>query len=341
VIEEVDDKLVIEWKGENIGKYGVYLLKKINAEHFETIREISSVLNTKIHYMGIKDTNAITYQIVYIDSRFKEVKVQEYLGKNFELKFIGFSNKKFKHNGNTFIITIDTSKSEELRERVKRIAEEVYIPAYIGYQRFGTVRPITHVIGKLLLQRRFCDALFTILGYPYLNESETLRKFRKKVMDNELKEALEILPKKFKQERILLKNYLVTGNCFKTLKASIVPLSFYAEAYQSYLFNKYLSRKIDQLKKSEDKDSIELKIPTYYGDCDETCKEIFIEEGIERDFFKLDLFKIKLKSFKRKAFMKVRKISIRENTIEFSLDRGMYASIVLREVLRGDPRRFT
>ncbi|TRM96389.1 pseudouridine synthase, partial [Sulfolobus sp. E1] len=57
-------------------------------------------------------------------------------------------------------------------------------------------------------------------------------------------------------------------------------------------------------------------------------------------------FKISLKDLVRKAFMKIRNIKIEKVsdnsiTISFSIDRGMYATVLLREIIRGDPRKFT
>jgi tRNA pseudouridine synthase D (TruD). len=41
--------------------------------------------------------------------------------------------------------------------------------------------------------------------------------------------------------------------------------------------------------------------------------------------------------------MNIRNLKINEETrtISFVLDRGMYATVLLREILRGDPRKFT
>jgi len=341
VIEIIENKLCTEWKGEKIGKYAVFLMTKKNVEHFQAMHELSKLLQRKVHSIGIKDTNAITQQLVYIITNGEEPTVKEYTHNNIEIKFLGFSNKKFQHNGNMFIINIETVEKDEVKRRLKELSKDPFLPAFIGYQRFGTIRPTTHLVGKMLLERRWCEALNFILSFPYLSESDIMKRFRKLVSESRYEEALEILPSRFKQERTLLKNYLKYNDCFKALKTSTIPLKFYAEAYQSYLFNKYLSRKIDNLRNIEEKDEKILILPTYFNDCDEICKEIYIEEGIEKDYFNLKILKIKLLPIKRKAFMKIRNISYDDEKIEFSLDRGMYATVVIRELIKGDPRRFT
>jgi tRNA pseudouridine synthase D (TruD). len=39
--------------------------------------------------------------------------------------------------------------------------------------------------------------------------------------------------------------------------------------------------------------------------------------------------------------MRIRNLKMEENRISFALDRGMYATVVLREILRADPLLFT
>ncbi|MEM0015880.1 MAG: tRNA pseudouridine(13) synthase TruD [Saccharolobus sp.] len=344
VTEEIDYKPAYEWKGEVNGKYAVYLLVKKSADHFSTISEIQKVLKTKVNYMGIKDANAITSQVVYIMAKQNnELLIQEYQKNNIYLRFLGFSSKKLNHTGNTFDIVLSTSNFNEIKERLLEISKNPYLPAYIGYQRFGTKRPITHIIGRYFLRRDWEKAFYSILTYPFLSESKDMIIIRKLIFEGSFKEALQLIPLKFRQERQLIKNYLKFGNYYLALKNSFIPIQLYLDAYQSYIFNLYLSRKMDDYREMPEKDSIYVKIPIYYNNCDDVCKQIYMDEGIERDFFYLKEFKIRLRDIIRKAFMKVRDLKIEEKNCAFSftLDRGMYATVLLREILRGDPRNFT
>lgn len=344
VIEEIDFRSAEEWRGDRVGKYMVYLLTKKGIDHFSMLAEIQKVLRKKVNYLGIKDANAITEQLVYIIKEGDENSIiQEYNTGNISLRFLGFSPKKLNHTGNIFEITLITSDFDIIKERLRDISKDPYIPAYIGYQRFGSRRPITHIVGKYLLKRDWERAFYYILTYPFLSESDEIRSVRKLIANNEFKEALRLLPSKFKQEKTLIKNYLKFGNYYLALKNSFIPISLYLDAYQSYIFNLYLSRKLDEYRKLAEKDNVNVIIPTYYDNCDELCKQIYLEEGIERNFFNIKEFKVSLRTLIRKAFMKVRNIKINEktNTISFTLDRGMYATVVLREILKGDPRKFT
>lgn len=334
VTEEISYKPANEWKGNSNGKYAVYLLRKQGIDHFTVINKLSRILNGKVYYIGIKDANAITEQLIYTES--KNI-VEYYESENFSIKFLGYTNSKFNHTGNIFQIEICSDNQKEMEYRVKRLSEIGYLPAYIGYQRFGTRRPITHIIGKMLVLRKWKDAIDFLIGYPFEGESEIVKKARSEYMKGNYKSALELFPKKFKDERIALKLLIENKDYFTILRNLQTPLSFFVEAYQSYLFNRYLS-KIINYPNIEQK---YIEIPNSYDKCDNICKEIFREEGIINSSLKIPELKVNIGSLTRQAYMKVRRLNFENKKISFALDRGMYATIVIREISRTDPRLFT
>jgi len=343
VIEEVEGVSAEEWKGGSEGKYAVLLMEKRGVDHFTAFRELSRIMKTRVMRLGIKDANAITKQLIYVNaSDFFKVDlgaVNQELGGSIVLTHLGFADRKPKVTGNRFMVKISTPKTDELRERVRVLKEDPFLPAFIGYQRFGTRRPLTHLVGKALSNRAWCSALMLILGMPYSSETESTKAFRKAVMNGLYEEAIRGCPSYLKQERTLLKSYVKSRDCLVSLKRSLIPLSFYVEAYQSYLFNRYLS---SLLKEGKVRPGSYVTLPTYYGDCDPPCKRIYEEEGIERGSFNIPEIKVKLRKVTREAFMRIRDLSlIGEDILTFGLDRGMYASLILREVVGGDPRRFT
>jgi tRNA pseudouridine13 synthase len=335
VVEKIGEIPATEWRGREQGRYAFFLLEKVNRDHFSVLNELERVLGSKVRYLGIKDANAITYQLVYVKA---PSKVTEYVGEGFKITLRGYYDGKVSHGGNEFTIRLVSDKLAEIEERVKEITKDPYVPNFIGYQRFGTRRPITHVVGYYLLRRDWCNALFHILGRPFYSESETMRKARKLVDEGRLEEALKELPGKFKQERVLLKNYLRKVDCYSALKSSLIPLSFYVEAFQSYLFNKYLSRKMDEVKR--DKETY-LTLPVEPSKCDDVCREVLQEEGICLAEFKVPELKVNLRELTRKAFVKVRNIRFQDGTLTFEIERGAYATIVLKELLNADPLKIT
>ena len=336
VYEEISYKPASEWRGKQQGKYAVYLLKKKGIDHFTVINKIEKILHSKVSYIGIKDANAITEQLIYTTN--KENIIEKYEEESFSIYFLGFSDTKLEHTGNIFDIELIVNNDEELKKRISKLSEIKYLPAFIGYQRFGTKRPITHLIGKMIILRDWQNAIDFLIGYPFEGESETVKKARIAYMKGDYKEALELFPKKFKDERIALKYLLKKEEPIFILKKLQTPLSFFVEAYQSYLFNKYLSRianpnKIDK--------KLLIQIPNSFDKCDSICSEIFKEEGIVNSSFKIKELKINVRSLIRKAYMEVRGLNINDKKISFALDRGMYATVVIRELTRADPRTFT
>ncbi|AWR99295.1 tRNA pseudouridine(13) synthase TruD [Metallosphaera hakonensis] len=334
VIEEVDGKPCSQWTGLRDGKFAVYLLKKRGIDHFSVISRLSSVLKERPGYLGIKDANAITEQLIYTRRKI----IESYSEQSFSIEFRGFIDGKINHTGNIFEIELITENKDEVKERAEILRREGLLPAFIGYQRFGTRRPITHLVGKAITERDWCKAVEYILGYPFIWENVDIKKFRLAYMEGRVTDdLLERIPK---QERSVYLE-LARGNCLSALKKSSVKPSFYVEAYQSYLFNRILSRKLLRSKIFE---RDEILVPTKPEDCDTECREVFDEEGIDKGSFYIEEVGVNLRPLRRKAFMNVSSIRVDVHNnlkIMFSLERGMYATLVLSEILNTDPKNFT
>ncbi|BCU68526.1 tRNA pseudouridine synthase D [Sulfolobales archaeon HS-7] len=338
IVEEIVDNVpVSRWLGESEGKYAVFLLKKRGIDHFSVIRSIQSSLKIRLNYLGMKDANAETYQLVYTDASLIETKKPIILSnEKTELELKGFTNARLNHTGNLFRITL---VGEDIALRVKEVRLDPYLPAFYGYQRFGSRRPNTHIIGYFLIKRDWCDAMYAILGRPFVGESKESIRFRNLIDRGKYEEALINCPAYLNQERVILKNFIHTYSCYSAIKSSIIPLKFYVEAYQSYLMNRLISYHLQE-RKVEDLNTV-LTLPTNFYDCDDLCKQIYIDEGIEKNSFNISEIKVRVNKVERKLLMRINEINITNNVLTFWLERGMYATVVLRELIGGDPRRFT
>ena len=58
------------------------------------------------------------------------------------------------------------------------------IPNFFGHQRFGTTRPITHLVGKALVQGDFEEAAMLFLAKPSVHEHPASRQARQELEDN-------------------------------------------------------------------------------------------------------------------------------------------------------------
>ena len=54
---------------------------------------------------------------------------------------------------------------------------------FYGYQRFGSKRPVTHLIGKTILQRNFQEAVELILSFTSSYDSKENTEIREKLKD--------------------------------------------------------------------------------------------------------------------------------------------------------------
>jgi tRNA pseudouridine13 synthase len=239
------------------GNYIIVELTKRNWDTHHLVREISRVLRVsqnRIGWAGTKDKRALTKQKISIWDT-KEVDIARIRLKDVELKVIGRSNKKISLGdlwGNRFNITVrDINLSqEETLSRVKSITHELEkgAPDFFGVQRFGEQRPVTHVVGEAIVRGNFKDAVLTYISRPFPEESEEIKKARKFVQDSgDFKEGLNIYPFRLSFEKAMM-NHLIAHP--EDYKGAIRVLSqnlqkMFIHAYQSYIFNIILCRRID------------------------------------------------------------------------------------------------
>jgi tRNA pseudouridine13 synthase len=148
-----------------------------------------------------------------------------------------------------------TSRSSvpETREIVEHISTQILelggFPNFFGIQRFGAVRPLTHLVGKAIVERDFQLAVEYYVGYPQEFEPDSLKEARTYFMRTKDYEGpFEIMNKYYTFERTLL-YYLINkpGDYIGALKQ--LPknlLMMFTHAYQSYLFNRIVSERIRQ-----------------------------------------------------------------------------------------------
>ena len=123
------------------------------------------------------------------------------------------------------------------------------IPNFFGHQRFGTTRPITHLVGKALVHGDFEEAAMLFLAKPSVHEHPTSRQARQQLHDSKnFKAASENFPRQLRFERMML-NHLAECpedfvGAFQRLPVKLQEL--FVQANQSYLFNRFLSERIKQ-----------------------------------------------------------------------------------------------
>jgi tRNA pseudouridine13 synthase len=240
-------------------KDGKFTIAEITSTSWETnllIRELSSRLHIskkRINFAGTKDKRAKTSQImsfynVPID-KINEIKIEDV-----KIRNIYQSNKPVKLGnlkGNDFEIVIRNIKSQTKPEKVKEICSIIKnnggFPNFFGIQRFGIIRPITHIVGKYIVLGNFEKAVMTYIANPIKGEDEVTFNFRKNLENSKnFSQALKTYPNHLSFEKAILNKLILNSNDFigglKELPKNLLTMFIYA--YQSYLFNRILSMRI-------------------------------------------------------------------------------------------------
>ena len=343
---------------DNLDGHAVYLLKKSGIDTNHALIDIEKRYGLILKSLGLKDANAKTEQYVYTYKKINSL--EEYNGKKYSAQRLGFVKKPISKKdmlGNYFEIRVS-----DLNDLLPSFLGTENILNFFGYQRFGSKRPITHLVGKSIVKGDYEEALEYLLSFSSKYDSEKNNEIRKLISERKSEsEVIELLPFSMDIERNLLKQLSSDSDPKNAIRS--IPLAlrrFYIQAYQSFLFNKTLSLahefeeelslptiddvcfdKNSILGKFENDPKQKLAIPlvghSYYKKSrfDYYIKKILDEELLTpKDFFIKDFQEISVEGGFRNASLNYLNFKIDGNTIKFQLSRGSYATIMLREILK-------
>jgi len=156
------------WMQKNSnGKHSIVEIKAKNWDTHVLVKELSRKLNISqkaIGFAGTKDKRAITTQ--HFSLRVAKEKIPTLDLENIDITFKHKSIKPIRLGnlvGNKFKIKIANTVNG--RENIDNILSELrgFFPNYFGVQRFGTVRPITHIVGEKIVRGDYEGAVFDYL----------------------------------------------------------------------------------------------------------------------------------------------------------------------------------
>ncbi len=236
-VEEILKEGILESKG----KYSIYKIFKKNITTYEAREKISVYFKIKpefINFCGLKDKRSVSIQYFSLPS---------YLNKNFDIGnlkgfFIGYSKEPLSFSSlkyNFFRVFLrDVKFKDEILERIEEI--KIYgIPNYFDHQRFG------HAIryGKFIFEEIIKGEYEEALKVYFLSLEETgrksIKKF-KKMVKRYFGDWVKILKFAEGEEE---REILIYLSKYKDSESAIfrIPehkLIFYAEGYQSFLWNR-------------------------------------------------------------------------------------------------------
>jgi len=240
------------------GRYVICLLVKKGWDTLAAVRKIAVKIGVdpeRINIAGMKDAKALTAQYISIGTVPLERLFEARL-KGLTVNPIRFSPEKISSRllfGNQFRIAVKSVKYRfgTVQKRIQETRSELMvfggIPNFFGHQRFGTVRPLSHRVGRYLVKENFEEAAFIFLSEPSYHENPKAREARKGLRETrDFRSALKCFPRNLMYERLMLghlakypRDFL---GAFRRIPQNL--RLFLVQAYQSFLFNKFLSERM-------------------------------------------------------------------------------------------------
>lgn len=347
------------------GEYAVYSLSKRGVDTAHCIYDVYRRCRVRLKALGLKDSKAYTTQ--YVCATSKRANVTELHADRYDLVLLGYVKRPLTKKamiGNHFVVKIrDTQNPPD------KSTNYDMVPNHYGYQRFGSRRPFTHLIGRAILHGDYNSAIHLILYEESIHDTPQAIEIRRRLADATTHaERLSILPNSMDIERTVLKSLHQSNHDHRAAIVSL-PLylrRLYVQAYQSYIFNLTLSTAISEgynirgptsgdvcfdvhgkLGKYDEYSNQMLAIPTvgyaYYKKTrfHPILSDIMSREGITpKDFYIKQMQELSLEGGFRQATISCKDYAIHDEQVSFTLSRGSFATMILREIIKPtDPIR--
>ncbi|MEM1731912.1 MAG: tRNA pseudouridine(13) synthase TruD [Desulfurococcaceae archaeon] len=318
---QVEELIDLTKYGFTVNKTGYAVLKvvKKNTDTFETMRKLSKILDipsSNILFMGLKDKNALSISYFFINHQFIDQRMFPVINKDFSISLLGFIKRKPRksmHIANKFVIKLpEMSENEkDILKRISKLMISIGLPSYYGYQRFGTIRYNTHLLGKYVILGR--EDLFSmeLLKSMYISEERFSRRMCGDFED--------LFYEKVYTSRLHIMSDKVLG----------FSKNIYIDAYASYLYNLLINMVI----KTTGYTLLNRPLPmpgclNYMKYYEKICKK----EGLTTYHLTL------MPCFMRNGLFYPFDVKIYETNegvfYTFYLKPGMYATVVLREIFK-------
>ncbi|MDP7282471.1 MAG: tRNA pseudouridine(13) synthase TruD [Candidatus Undinarchaeales archaeon] len=310
----------------------------------QNIARFSGNSRKRLSYAGTKDKFALTSQKIsawkiYPD-RLSKIKIKDVQIGDFE-EF----DKRLELGdlwGNRFTIKITDVKNPK---KAAQSCEETFaeleklggMPNFFGQQRFG-MRRNNHIVGKYLLQENIegaCKEFLTVTTDDEQPEGKAMRVELAKQWPN-FKEVGQF-PRFMRFENAII-NQLIKHpadfvGAFKKLSKNLYKI--FTHAYQSNIFNILLS---ERLKKGESLAGEGILLG-YDSDLSDKEKKFLEKDNLSQEKLRIKQFpEASVKGGPRKWLAEIKNWECKPGkdfvTIKFDLEKGAYATILLRELLK-------
>src|SRR5213592_4922193 len=218
------------------GRFTVATIRVRNWETNRLVRELARALHVsrrRIGFAGTKDKHAVTTRLFSFEGipieavrelHLKDVEVLDAFRSDRPLEIGGLAGNRF-HIVIKKLAVDEATAARSVAETERALRLVGGFPSFFGVQRFGSVRPITHVVGRHLVRGEVRSAL-----------RDT----------GDVQQALRSYPRAYGFEKAIL-NRLATRpedfvGALRALPFNL--LMMFVHGYQSFLFNRVLSERI-------------------------------------------------------------------------------------------------
>jgi len=240
------------------GRYTIVALRVRNWETNRLVRELARALHIsrrRIGFAGTKDKRALTTQLFSFENvppeaikalRMKDLEVLDVSRSDRPLEIGDLAGNRFQIVVRDLTVAVDrvNSIAEETARQIRSFGG---FPNFFGIQRFGSVRAITHVVGRHIVRGEFKEAVQTYVANPIEGEGSESYEVRAALRDTgDVHAALRSYPKSYGFEKAIL-NRLASRPDDYVGALQVLPfnlLLMFVHGYQSYLFNRVLSERL-------------------------------------------------------------------------------------------------
>lgn len=240
---------------------GAFTIATLRVRDWETnrlVRQLARSLHVsrrRIGFAGTKDKRAITTQLLSFDQvppeaitslGLKDVEILDAYRSDRPLEIGDLHGNRFRIIVRGFAVSREKAAVlvEETARELRRFGG---FPNFFGIQRFGSVRPITHVVGRHLVRGEFREAVDAYVANPMESEDPESYEVRAALRDTgDVRNALRTYPRAYGFEKAIL-NHLVPNPDDYVGALQQLPFHLqmmFVHGYQSYLYNRMLSERM-------------------------------------------------------------------------------------------------
>jgi len=328
---------------EGSGEFLWVVLEKRDWATVDAVNRIAKLLKIPVKHIGFagtKDKRALTGQWISVrGAKWRDLRSLDLADMAFHTPVYMKGRLRLGHLlGNRFTIRIRGASGG-----IPRVA---WFPNYFAHQRFGSYRFVSHIVGRHIVRGEWEDAVRTYLTYSSPYEPPETVDARKRLQREwgDWEGALAYFPRRLRPERIIL-SALARGKSYASALRSLHPrmFSLFIHAYQSYLFNLMLSYRLEHGVRKEDGDILLRGVPTAMipgyrsrfasGVQGEIEHAVLEDEGVDLSSFR-QFKRFGADGGRRKILENAKEYRVHGSTVSFVLEKGSYATALLREIMK-------